>query len=114
MEIKLNIYDDTMREVRKTYTVENFKIKFGTIEDVIKLIDLDKMQTGSDTELANMAFNLVTKSFESIKDILKCMFEGLNDDEIKNTDIFEVVHVIVAVVKYAIKRMSTFASEKNV
>lgn len=113
MEIKLNIYDETMKEVAKVYTIENFRLKFGTIEDLIKLIDLDKLKEGTDAEIASMALSLVSQGFDSIKDVLKCSFDGLNDEEIKFTDTFEIVGVIVSMIKFAIEKMSGFASGKN-
>ena len=39
MELKLNIYNK--KEIVKTYTAETYDLMFGTVEDLIDLINLD-------------------------------------------------------------------------
>ena len=42
--IKLNIYKaDVKNEIEKTYEVEGYDLMFGTVEDFIGVIDLEKM-----------------------------------------------------------------------
>ena len=42
MDLKLNIYENGT--VKKTYTQNQYDITFGTIENFIALIDLDKFE----------------------------------------------------------------------
>ena len=49
MEIKLPIYEK--REVVKTYTAETYDITFGTMEDLVNVLDMDKLTSGKDEDL---------------------------------------------------------------
>lgn len=114
MELKLNIYDDDMKEVVKTYKTETFDIRTGSVEDLLDLIDVDNFTSVSDAVIIKAALKLVSKGFVSIKDILKTVFKGLSDEEIKNTKMTELVNVIVGIVKYSFVELSQLTTGKNV
>ena len=40
MDLKLNIYEK--RKIVKTYTAETYDLMFGTVEDLLNIIDIDK------------------------------------------------------------------------
>jgi hypothetical protein len=108
----LHIYEK--KEVVKTYTADVYDIMFGTLEDVAKAIKLDELKTGSDVEIIRMAGSLVVDSLDSVKDLLKDIFEGLTDEEIKHTKIREIADVLVDVVKYTIKSLDMGIDPKKV
>lgn len=111
MELKLNIYKK--REVIKTYTSETYDLMFGTVEDLLELIDIDGLQSGSDVEIIKLVGNVVTKGMNIIKPLLKDIFEGLTDDELKCTKVNEIATVLINVVKFSINEMSKGAQGKN-
>ncbi len=100
MELKLNIYNK--KQVEKTYTAETYDLMFGTVEDLIDVINLDKLQTGSDAEIVKVVGDVVAHGLDIIKPLLKEIFEGLTDDELRNTKVKEISAVLIDVVKLTI------------
>lgn len=111
MELKLNIYDK--KKVIKTYTAETYDLMFGTVEDLLEIIDLNKLESGSDIELIKVVGNLVLKGMDIIKPLLKDVFEGLTDEELKNTKVSEIATALIEVVKFSINEMGKGVTRKN-
>lgn len=109
--MKLNIYDH--KEVIKTYEANEYELMFGTVEDMIDAAKLDKIETGTDAEIVMAATNLVTTSMDTVKDLLKDVFDGLTDDEIRNTRVSEIVNVVVDILMYAVSQITLFGGSKR-
>ena len=109
--MKLNIYDH--KEVIKTYEANEYELMFGTVEDMIDAAKLDKIESGTDAEIVMAATNLVTTSMGTVKDLLKDVFDGLTDDEIRHTRVSEIVNVIVDVIMYATGQILIFGGGKG-
>lgn len=111
MELKLNVYNK--REIIKTYTAETYDLMFGTVEDLIDIIDLDKLKSDSDVELLKLAGDVVMKGLDIIKPLLKDIFDGLTDEELRNTKTSEIATVLVEIVKFTIVQISKGGNGKN-
>ena len=111
MELKLNVYNK--KEIVKTYTADTYDLEFGTVEDICEIIDLDKLETGTDAEIIKLVGGAVISGMGIIKPLLKDMFEGLTDEELRHTKAKDVASVLVATVKYAIEEINKGASGKN-
>lgn len=111
MEMKLNIYEK--KKIIKTYTAETYDLLFGTVEDLVDILELDTLKTGSDIEVIKLATNVITKGMDIIKPLLKDIFEGLTDDELRNTHVSEIVTVLVEVIKFAINQTTKGQKLKN-
>lgn len=111
MELKLDIYNK--REIVKTYTAETYELLFGTVEDLIDLVNLDKLKTGSDEELIQIVGEAIGKGLGIIKPLLKDIFDGLTDDELRNTKTTDIAKVLVEVIKYSINEITKGATRKN-
>ena len=109
--MKLDIYDH--KTVVKTYETDTYEIMFGTVEDLINAAKLDTIEKGSDAEIVVAATNLVTTSMGTVKDLLKDIFEGITDDEIKHTRVSDIVNVIVEIILYAVGQISVFGGSKR-
>lgn len=109
--MKLNIYEK--KSIVKTYEADEYELMFGTVEDMIDAAKLDKIESGTDAEIVVAATNLVTTSMDTVKDLLKDVFDGLTDDEIRHTRVSEIVNVIVDVIRYAISQISLFGGGKK-
>lgn len=107
----LNIYEK--KKVVKTYEADSYDLMFGTVEDVANAVDLDKLKTGSDVEIIQAVGALVMNSMDTVKDLLKDIFDGLTDAEIKQTKVEEIAAVLIGVVKYTFAKMSKLNSKKN-
>ena len=111
MELKLNIYKK--KEVIKTYKTETYDLMFGTVEDLIDLIDLDKLDKGTDAEIIKLVGNMLMKGINIFKPLLKDIFEGLTDDELKNAKVSEIATALVEVVKFSVLQIKQEKKKKN-
>lgn len=111
MEIKLPIYNK--KEVVKTYTAETYDIMFGTVEDLIGVLDLDKFTSGDDKDFLKGIALAVPGAFGLIKPLLKDVFDGLTDEEIKHCKLADVIKVIVSIIKFSISQITADATAKN-
>ena len=98
MELKLNIYKSG--EIEKTYTANEYDLMYGTVEDLIDIIDLDKLN--NDAELAKV----VLKVAKQVKPLLKEVFIGLTDAELRRVPVREVVPVVMDLCKYALEEIT--------
>ena len=111
MELKINIYNK--REITKTYTNETYDLMFGTIEDFMDLINVDELKTGSDQEIIMLVGKAVPKGMGTIKALLKDVFEGMTDEELKHTKVKEITKVLVNIIKSSITEIGKGIDEKN-
>jgi hypothetical protein len=109
--MKLNIYKK--KTIVKTYEVDTYDLMFGVLEDVADAIKLDELKTGNDVEIIKMAGNLVLKSMDTVKDLLKDIFDGITDEELKNTKVSEIALVLVDVVKFTMAQLNKGFGSKN-
>ena len=116
MELKLNIYGKNeagKKGIVKTYKAETYDIMFGTVEDLIDTLNLDGLNTQDNVELVKVATNIVINSMDVIKPLLKDIFEGLTDDELRNTKVTEIVTVLMETVKFSMAQIGKGINQKN-
>lgn len=101
--MKLNIYNK--KQIVKTYTADTYDLMFGTLEDVAEAVHLDDMKTGTDSEILTMTMNFVLHSMDTVKNLVKDIFEGITDEELRNTKVSELADVLLDVVKYTLSQM---------
>lgn len=111
MEIKLPIYEK--KQVVKTYTAETYDIMFGTVEDLINVIDVDKFTSGTDQDFVSGIASAIPGLMGLIKPLLKDIFDGLTDDEIKRCKLSDIVNVVVKVIKFSMAQIVVDATGKN-
>ena len=112
MILKLNKYNK--KNITKTYTAESYDIMFGTVEDLLNLIDLEKFNNSkNDMEFIKVVTEAVVKGFDIIKPLLKDIFEGLTDDELRNTKISEIVNILVSIIKITMTQITSGTKTKN-
>lgn len=119
MILKLNVYEKGRGKTPiKTFTAEEYELSTGVCHDVLTLIDLD-LFTGvsalaEDDQLLEI-LKIVTRGFDVFGELLKDVFEGLTDDDIKHTKVKEVAKVVYQILKHSIGELfSSFGSnEKN-
>lgn len=106
MELKLHIYKG--KEIVKTYKTETVDLMYGTVEDILNVLELDKIKTGDNLEIATC----VMKASGQLKPFLKDLFDGVTDDEIRNTRIKNLIDIFRNLYQYAVSEMNLI-SEKN-
>lgn len=92
MELKLNIYNGKV--IEKTYITDTYDLMYGTIEDILNVIDLDKIDKS--VELGKMIIRLLPL----IKPFLKDVFDGLTDEELRRTKVKEVKQIFEKIFSY--------------
>lgn len=112
MQLNLNIYKG--KEIEKVYTADEYDIMFGTVEDLINLIDIDRL-TGNmtDTDFVGAIAVLLKGGLEQVKSLLKELFPEVTDDELKRTKMKDVMHILVDVLKYGFAEMTGAGNSKN-
>lgn len=111
MELKLNIYEN--KKILKTYTSDTYKLQYGTVMDLIDAIDLDKLGSGDDVAFVTAVLNLIKSSRDFVNFLIKDIFEGLTDDELRNTNLDEIIAVLVNIVKFSVLEMFKGVDIKN-
>lgn len=107
MQLVLNIYDPQSKMIAKQYTAETVDIMLGTIEDVIDIIDVDKLD--SDMELVKV----VVAAMKKLKPLLKEVFYGVTDEELKNTKVKELVPLFVRIFKYMMSEFNELSGDSK-
>lgn len=111
MDLKLNIYEK--RKIVKTYTAETYDLMFGTVEDLLDVIDIDNIQAGDRTELLKAIAKVLANSMNIVKPLLKDIFEGLTDEELRNTTLKNIIDVLAEVIAYSINQLTKGNNGKN-
>lgn len=109
--MKLNIYEK--KKIVKTYEADSYNLPFGIVEDVADAIDIDSLETGSNVEIIKLAGNLVLRSRDTVKNLMKDIFEGLTDEELRNATIPEMAVVLVDIVKFTLAQLNIGIDSKN-
>lgn len=107
--MKLNIYQN--KKVVKTYTADTYDLLWSVVEDVAGAVNLDELKTGSEAEIMKLVLNLVLKSLGTVKELMKDVFEGITDEELRHTKVKEIAQVLVDVVQYTILQLNLFKSK---
>ena len=109
--MKLNIYDK--KEIIKTYETDTYDLMFGVIEDVADAINLDQLETGSDVEIIKLVGQLVINSMDTVKNLLKDIFDGITDEELKKVKVTEIAHVLIDVVTFTVAQLNVSFKGKD-
>lgn len=96
--LKLNIYSKEEKgKIEKVYTAESYDLMLGTVEDIMQLIDVDKMTDNK--AIAAM----VVKGYSKIKPFIKDVFEGVTDDELNRVKVKELIPTFIDICKSIIE-----------
>lgn len=107
MTLTLPIYKG--RKVVKTYKADSLCVSFGTVEDIIGALHLDSVRTEKEIGFA------VLGALGQLKPLLRDIFDGLTDAEIRCTHIDDLVRLFGDLYQYAVSSLGavTDGSAKN-
>jgi hypothetical protein len=100
MQLILNVYDPETKLVAKQYRAETVDIMFGTVEDIIDIVDVDKLD--DNMELAK----ILIISMKKLKPLLKEVFTGVTDEELKNTSIKELIPLFKDIISFMMSELN--------
>ena len=107
MELKLNIYSkEDKKQIEKTYTAEGYDLMLGTIDDLVSIIDLDKMD--DDKAVAAM----IIKGYRQIKPLLHDVF-GATEEELNRTRVADLVPCIIDICRSSLESFDVLKKQKN-
>lgn len=109
-KMKLNIFEK--KQIVKTYEADSYDLMFGTVEDIANAVKLDELKTGSDVEIIKLVGTFVVSNMGTVANLLKDIFDGITDEELKKTRVTEIAVVLVEVIKYTIQQLN-LSSGKN-
>ena len=105
MEFKLRVNEG--KENAKTYTTDTIDFTFGVVEDVMEVLDFDKMDD-------KMAIGvMIMKSATVLKPFLKDLFEGVTDEEIRTVKMSNLVEIFKGLYKYAVDELGMLSKLGN-
>lgn len=107
--MKLNIYEK--KKIVKTYTAETYDLMWGVVEDVADAVKIDNLTTGSDVEIIKLVGAFVASNIGTVKELIKDVFEGITDEELRNTKVSEIVGVMIDIVRFTIAQLMIGAKE---
>ena len=106
--LKLNIYKkENKKEIEKTYTAEGYDLMLGTVEDIMNIIDIDKMN--DDKEVALM----FVKCYRQITPLLLDIFPGVTDEELHRVKVQELIPLFVDICKAVVDSIGLLKTGKN-
>lgn len=90
--ITLNIYSkDDKNKVEKVLQTEGYDLMLGTVEDFMRIIDIDKL--GDNVEVAKM----IMKGYGQLKPLLCDVFPDVTDDELNRTKVSELIQTFIQI-----------------
>lgn len=111
MELTLNIYNKD-RSIEKTYKANDYEIMHGVVEDLLDALDIEAM-TGTDRDsMISAVSRLLNSRKDIIYPLIKDIFPGLTDEEIRRTKTVELVNVVINVAKYSLNEIRMLAFRK--
>lgn len=107
MNLTLNIYDASGKEVIKTVKSNTFDLMFGTI---VKLMDLLKIENvDNNLEVLKMIYG----AWNEIKEVLSTVFPDVSEDDWKHVKVKELIPIIIEIGKFAITEALTIPSDSK-
>lgn len=114
MKLELNIYsnernEDGTRKIEKTYESTTADMLYAPVEDMLNVLDLQNIKEMEKEQL----LIVIATMLKQIKPILKDVFYGLTDEELRYTKTKEVMRVVFDILKYSIDEIVPKKEQKN-
>lgn len=102
--ISLNVYKSG--KVVKTVTARPENIMFGTIEDILAIVDVDVFDNNLDNvTFAKALASMVVKAFGKLRPMLLDVFPDMTEEDLRNVRVGDIVPVIMSIIKYTFAQM---------
>ena len=112
MELKLNVYNKKV--IEKTYTTNDYEVMYGTVEDLLDLLDLEALTNTADQDsLITALSRLLNSRQEVINPLLMDIFEGLTAEELRRVKAREVLEVIVGLAGFSLEQLRGLAFRRK-
>jgi hypothetical protein len=95
-EIKLKVYENDMKTVKKEYTAQTVEIPFGVVRRLMRLFDIDNSTDNNDI------LKTVIKAWDSVIGILNNVFPEMTEDEWDNVSTKELAAAVYKLIQAAL------------
>ena len=110
MEFKINVHNG--QTIEKTYIAKDYNLMMGTAEDILNVVDIDKLSGDIESAEAEMEiFKMIIKSFKMFAPMIQEIFPDLTDDEYRRVPVKEVARVVIQVLKYTVSELFDVSSK---
>ena len=112
MELKLVTYkkENGKKIVDKTFCASEYTLSFGTIENFIKVIDIETLtKCKNDDDLLMWCGKAVLQGFDQIAPLMM----DLTVEQLKTAATKDIAKVIIGVMKYTFSEIMSLGKEKN-
>ncbi len=116
MELKLVTYkkENGKKIVDKTFCESEYTLSFGTIENFIKVIDIETLtRCKTDDDLFMWCGKAVLHGFDQVAPLMLDIFEGLTVDQLITADTKFIAKVIILFIIYSFSYFISLGKEKN-
>lgn len=112
--MKLDIFDKK-GNIEKTYEKDVHDLLFGTVDDVSQALDLQNNEKISLEDLTTIVTEFIGSDIDTAKEIIKGIFDGLTDEELRRAKLADYMGVIVEVVSFTMGALGKVkgSDEKN-
>ena len=107
MNLVLKIYDDSGKNIIKSYESKTYDLMFGTVMKLMELLKVEDM----DDQLEML--KTIYGAWEEIKTVLAGVFPEATDDDWKHVRVKELLPMILEIAKFSVTEMFTIPTEKN-
>ena len=108
--MKINIYNK--KEIIKTYEADTYNLTFGVVEDFLELVKVDKLESMNKEDITMLLIKAIPNSLPVFRELLKDVFDGITDEELRNVKVSEIITVMIDVIKFAFSELA-IGNEKN-
>lgn len=113
MELKLNIYSKD-KSIEKTYIKNDYEVMYGPVDDLLGLLDVEALTNSKNADdLISAVSRLLRSRKDVIEPLLKDIFEGLTDEELRRTKMIELVGVLVGLTGFSFDQVKALAFRKR-
>ena len=102
--MKLNIYKN-QKEIEKTYEVDAYDVMYGTVEDVLGVLD-ELGDKPSNDEI----FKALTSNRDKINSLILDIFPEMDSEELRKIKLKEMIPFFLELFKYV---KDSFSTSKN-
>ncbi|MBQ1538631.1 MAG: hypothetical protein IIZ73_10005 [Ruminococcus sp.] len=108
MNLVLKIYDDSGKNIVKSYESKTYDLMFGTVMKLMELLKVEDM----DDQLKML--KTIYGAWEEIKTVLAGVFPEATDDDWKHVRVKELLPLIMKIAKLSVTEVLTIPiDEKN-
>lgn len=102
--MKISTYK-TQKEIDKTFEVDGYDLMYGTVEDILAVLD----EAGDLKDNAQL-LKVIQQNRSKVNDLLKDVFPDMTDEDIRRVKLKDLIPFFMELITYV---MQSFGSGKN-